>query len=414
MTDSTTTEETKTDAKATDETVAKPVKESKSGIQVVNTENQPSMEELIADPKNLLVPKEGDTIDGIVIGKGKTEIHIDLNGVLTGVVRGRELIDELDTFERLNPGDEVSVSVIDVENENGEVELSIRKAGRERAWEELSEMMEKKEDVEIKILEANKGGLIAELSGIQGFLPVSQLSAENYPRVEDGDKSLILERLTSFVNKKMRVKILDLDKKEEKLIFSEKAAEAEDKKEIIEKLEVGQKVKGTVSGIVDFGAFIQFDGLEGLVHISEMAWQRIDNPADIVKVGDEVEAEIISIENGRISLSMKRLKEDPWVQAVKKYEVGQVVKGKVTKVTVFGAFVQLDKDIHGLVHVSELSDTSFDDPSEILSAGDEKEFKILTIEPEEHRLGLSLKAIDADSDSSTDEPAEEKETEDKE
>lgn len=385
-------------------------KPNPSGIHVIEG-NQPSMEELLADPKNLAIPKEGDTIDGHVIGKSKVELHIDLGGVLTGVVRGRELLDELDTFDKLQPGDTVSVSVLELENENGEVELSIRKAGRERAWIELEELKETKGDVDIRILEANKGGLIAELRGIQGFLPVSQLSAEHYPRVEDGDKSLILDRLLAFVNTKMKVKILDLDKKEEKLIFSEKMAEAEEKKEIIDKLSVGQKVTGRVSGIVDFGAFVQFDGLEGLVHISEMAWQRIDNPADIVKVGDEVEAEIISIENGRISLSMKRLKEDPWAKAVEKYSVGQMVKGRVTKVTVFGAFVQLDSDIHGLVHVSELSSKSFADPSDVLSPGDEREFKILSIEPKDHRLGLSLKAVEdgeSEEKDDKDEPKAEK------
>ena len=380
-----------------------------SGIQIVETKNQPSMEELLADPKNFDIPKVSDTLEGTVIGKGKTEVHFDLGGVLTGVVRGRELLDELDTFEKLKPGDKIQVSVLEIENENGEVELSIRRAGRERAWTDIKDMKENSTDVEIRILEANKGGLIAELNGIQGFLPVSQLSAEHYPRVEDGDKQLILDKLSAFVGQNLRVKVLDLDKKEEKLIFSEKQAEAEEKKEIIEKLSIGQKVKGRVSGIVDFGAFVQFEGLEGLVHISEMAWQRIDNPADIVKVGDEVECEIIAIENGRISLSMKRLKEDPWVKAAAKYKVEQVVKGKVTKVTVFGAFVQLDENIHGLVHVSELSSKPFEDPSQVVKTGDEREFKILSIEPKDHRLGLSLKALEDGASSETEGEAEKSE-----
>lgn len=383
-----------------------------SGISVIETKNQPSMEELLADPKSFDIPKVSDTLEGTVIGKGKTEVHFDLGGVLTGVVRGRELLDELDTFEKLQIGDKIQVSVLEIENENGEVELSIRRAGRERAWQEIRDMKENSTDVEINILEANKGGLIAELNGIQGFLPVSQLSAEHYPRVEDGDKQLILDKLSQFVGKSLKVKVLDLDKKEEKLIFSEKQAEAEEKKEIVDKLKIGQRVKGRVSGIVDFGAFVQFDGLEGLVHISEMAWQRIDNPGNIVKVGDEVECEIIAIENGRISLSMKRLKEDPWVAAAAKYKVEQVVKGKVTKVTVFGAFVQLDENIHGLVHVSELSSKPFEDASQILKPGDEKEFKILSIEPKDHRLGLSLKALEEGaSTEKTPEVAEAKEEE---
>lgn len=378
-----------------------------SGINVIETKNQPSMEELLADPKNFDIPKVSDTLEGTVIGKGKTEVHFDLGGILTGVVRGRELLDELDTFEKLQIGDKIQVSVLEIENENGEVELSIRRAGRERAWTDIRDMKENSTDVEIKILEANKGGLIAELNGIQGFLPVSQLSAEHYPRVEDGDKQLILDKLSAFVGQNLKVKVLDVDKKEEKLIFSEKQAEAEEKKEIVDKLKIGQKVSGKVSGIVDFGAFVQFDGLEGLVHISEMAWQRIDNPADIVKVGDEVECEIIAIENGRISLSMKRLKEDPWVKAASNYKVGQVVKGKVTKVTVYGAFVQLDDAIHGLVHVSELSSKPFNEPTEVLKTGDEKEFQILSIEPKDHRLGLSLKAVEEGASEKSTEKADE-------
>lgn len=385
-----------------------------SGINVIETKNQPSMEELLADPKNFDIPKVSDTLEGTVIGKGKTEVHFDLGGILTGVVRGRELLDELDTFEKLQIGDKIQVSVLEIENENGEVELSIRRAGRERAWTDIRDMKENSTDVEIKILEANKGGLIAELNGIQGFLPVSQLSAEHYPRVEDGDKQLILDKLSAFVGQNLKVKVLDVDKKEEKLIFSEKQAEAEEKKEIVEKLKIGQKVSGKVSGIVDFGAFVQFDGLEGLVHISEMAWQRIDNPADIVKVGDEVECEIIAIENGRISLSMKRLKEDPWVKAASNYKVGQVVKGKVTKVTVYGAFVQLDDAIHGLVHVSELSSKPFNEPTEVLKTGDEKEFQILSIEPKDHRLGLSLKAMEEGASEKSSEKADEAKQEKKE
>lgn len=379
-----------------------------SGISVVETKNQPSMEELLADPKSFDIPKVSDTLEGTVIGKGKTEVHFDLGGILTGVVRGRELLDELDTFERLQIGDKIGVSVLEIENENGEVELSIRRAGRERAWTEIRDMKENSTDVEIKIMEANKGGLIAELNGIQGFLPVSQLSAEHYPRVEDGDKQLILDKLAAFVGQSLKVKVLDVDKKEEKLIFSEKQAEAEEKKVIVDKLSIGQRVKGKVSGIVDFGAFVQFEGLEGLVHISEMAWQRIDNPGNIVKVGDEVECEIIAIENGRISLSMKRLKEDPWVKAASNYKIDQVVKGKVTKVTVYGAFVQLDDAIHGLVHVSELSSKAFEDPSQVVKPGDEREFKILSIEPKDHRLGLSLKAME-DGASEKEDKAEKKE-----
>jgi len=189
---------------------------------------------------------------------------------------------------------------------------------------------------------------------------------------------------------------LDADPAEEKLIFSEKAAQLEQKKDLLDKLQVGDIIEGKITGIVDFGAFVQFDDMEGLVHISEMAWQRIDDPRDIVKVGKTVKAQIIGVDGARISLSMKKLIRDPWLDAIKKYSVGQTVTGTITKVTPFGAFVQLDNDIHGLVHISELSLKTIKDPAEAVAVGDKKEFKILSIEPGEHRLGLSLKAIQAE------------------
>ncbi len=368
-----------------------------------------TMASLLDAADTVQVPKVGDVLEGTVIAKNRIEVQVDLGGVLVGAVRGRELFDDAMTFEKLKPGDQILASVLELENENGQVELSLRKAGRKKAWESIRELHGKGEVVSIKIIEANKGGLIAEFMGVQGFLPVSQLAPEHYPRVADGDKSLILDRLMKFIGTELTVKILDFDPAEEKLIFSEKEAVVEDQKELIKKLKVGDRVKGKVTGLVDFGVFVQFDGLEGLVHISEMAWQRIDNPADIVKVGDEIDAEIISIENNRVSLSMKRLVEDPWVQAVKKYSVGQTVTGKVTKITIFGAFVQLDENIHGLVHVSELSSKPFTDPTEIISVGDEKEFKILSIEPEDHRLGLSLKALEVGGEA--EKPAAEAKTE---
>lgn len=349
-----------------------------------------------ASEKGLLtVPRVGDVLEGTIISKSKTEMHLDIGGVLTGVVRGPELFDGLMTYDRIDIGDKVTVSVLDVENEMGVIECSLRKAGRKEAWTEILQAKERGDVLQIYIFEANKGGLLSELHGVQGFLPVSQLSGDHYPKVDDGDKVKILEKLQSYVGQTFSVKVLDADAREEKLIFSEKEARAEEKREIIDQFKVGDVVKGRVSGVVDFGAFVQFEGLEGLVHISELSWQRVDNPRDFAKEGDEVEVEIIAIEGTRISLSIKKLQKDPWLEAVKRYSVGEVVKGKVSKITPFGAFVQLDDDIHGLVHISELSKDTVEDPSAIVSIGDEKEFRIISIEAKDHRLGLSLKAMNA-------------------
>jgi small subunit ribosomal protein S1 len=242
-------------------------------------------------------------------------------------------------------------------------------------------------------LEANKGGLMVEINNVTGFLPVSQLSLEHYPRVEDGDKNRILSVLQSYIGEPFDVQIITADSEEEKLIVSEKAVFEKEMETKLSQLKIGLIVEGTITGVVDFGAFVKFGELEGLVHISELAWQRIENPKDIVKVGQKVRAKVISIDKGRVSLSIKQLQEDPWLEAVKKYQIGQSVTGKVTKIMPFGVFVELDKDIQGLAHVMELSHEAIKSPEEVLKPGEEKEFKIISIEPAEHRLGLSLKAL---------------------
>jgi small subunit ribosomal protein S1 len=367
-------------------------------IKVELPKDSTTMKELFeTESKSFSVPKPGDVVKAEVIDRAANEVRLSVEGYGTGVVRGRELFDELDEYSKLKTGDVIEASVVELENENGELELSFRRAGRERVWKTILEKLASNEILKLKVMEANKGGLIVLYQGVQGFIPVSQLTIEHYPRVEDGDKQRILERLQSYIGQAFDLKILDADPAEEKLIFSEKAAQLESKKDVLDKLQVGDVVEGKVTGIVDFGAFVQFDDMEGLVHISEMAWQRIDDPRDIVKVGQTVKAQIIGLDGARISLSMKKLIRDPWLDAIKKYSVGQKVHGAITKVTPFGAFVQLDNDIHGLVHISELSLKQIKDPAEVVAVGDKKEFRILSIEPGDHRLGLSLKAVQAEA-----------------
>ena len=342
----------------------------------------------------LRILQEGDVIKGRILSVGKNEVYVDVEGVGIGVVRGRELYDDEQILSSLQAGSEVYASVIDIENKEGNIELSFRKAGQERVWQALREKLLNKEVVTTKILEANKGGLMVKINNVLGFLPVSQLAPSHYPRVEDGDKNKILSVLRSFVGQDFPVRIITAEPQGEKLIVSERAVIEEELLKKIGKLTVGSVVEGAVTGVVDFGAFVKFDDeLEGLAHISELAWQRIEDPKDIVKVGDKVKAQIIAIENDRISLSLKRLLKDPWEDAVKKYQIGQVIKGKVLKLAPFGAFVELDPDIHGLAHLGELSEEKIADPSAVLKEGEEREFKIISIEPQEHRLGLSLKAL---------------------
>ncbi|MBI2099287.1 S1 RNA-binding domain-containing protein [Candidatus Uhrbacteria bacterium] len=359
-----------------------------------------SLTELLEDKSYLQIPSAGDLVKGQVISIDKNEVRVAIAGFRTGVVRGPELREDTATVAALKQGDEIEATVLELENENGDVELSFRSAGAARTWNHLKELQKVGTIVPVKIVEANKGGLMASYDKMVGFLPVSQLSPEHYPRVSGGDKAKILERLKSYIGKEFNAKILDVNESEDKLIFSEKTVWEDEQKAVIAKFKVGDAVEGEITATTDFGAFMKFDlpeggagSLEGLIHISEIAWQRIDHPKDIISVGDKVKAEIIGIEGSKIFLSMKKLQDDPWKNISERYQVGQTIKGKILKANPFGFFVELDKDIHGLAHISELSATPIKDPSEVAKVGDELEWKIVSIEPEYHRLGLSLKAM---------------------
>lgn len=372
------------------------------------TDNDP-MAQLLQQSEGAQLPHVGDLIEATVLSVAKNEVHLDIAGITTGVVRGRELIDESGEYSDLKIGDRVIATLLELENESGEMELSFRSAGHQKAWDALTEKMRLQEVLEVPVTDANRGGIMVKVGRIEGFLPVSQLTPEHYPRVEGGDKNKILEKLSHLIGTPLKVKIIDVDEGQNKLIVSERAAWEEKQRDKLQQYKIGDVIKGTATGVVDFGVFVEFgDGLEGLIHISELAWQRIDNPADLYKVGDQIEATIISIEGTKISLSIKRLIEDPWKKAVERYTVGQLVKGRVIKLNPFGAFVELDEEIHGLAHISELSDKMINHPSEVLKEGNDYEFKILSIEPDNHRLGLSLKAAKdgADTTKEPEAPAE--------
>lgn len=373
-------------------------------VQAVNTAAQvideaaahkaSTMEDLLSTGAEIRVLKSGDMVEGTLLSVGKNEVYIDLEGIGVGVVRGRELYDDQATLASLKVGDTIFASVVEPENKEGNVELSLRQAGHERVWQTLKTKLESREVVNTKILGANKGGLMVEINGVLGFLPVSQLNLEHYPRVEDGDKQKILSALQSYVGTTFAVQIITADPDEEKLIVSEKAVFEKETEDRLSQLKMGDVVTGMVTGVVDFGIFVKFGELEGLAHISELAWQRVENPKDLFRVGQEVQAKIIAIDKGRVSLSIKQLQPDPWLEAVKQYQIGQVVDGKVAKIMPFGVFVELSKDIQGLAHLAELSHDVVKDPESLLKVGEERKFKIISIEPAEHRLGLSLKALE--------------------
>jgi len=365
----------------------------------------------LLDKENSKIPQTSDIVKGTVLSASKAEVKLDIGGITTGVVRGRELYFEAEEYANLKPGDEVEATVIDEENENGELELSFRSAGQQKAWTTLIDAMENRTILKVRVNDANKGGLIVSYAQIQGFLPVSQLAPENYPRVNGGDKSKILDKLKSFVGTDFEVKIMTIDEKDEKLIVSEKEAWQEKQKDIISKYKVGSVVEGVITALTDFGVFLSFgENLEGLIHISELAWQRIDDPSDLFKVGDKIKAEIISIEGSKIFLSAKKLLTDPWHDVDKKYQVGQTVPGVILKVNPFGLFVELDKDIHGLAHVSQLGLGQGQKISEVYKIGEKKDFNVVSIEPKEHRLGLTVAAAQAEAKAEKEEKAETEKT----
>ena len=373
----------------------------------------------LLEQDTIKVPEVNDIVVGKVISASKSEVRLDISGIFIGVVRGPELYFEAEEFSNLKPGDEVEATIIDEENENGELELSFKRAGQEKAWIKLEQALKDKEIVKVKIVEANKGGLLVKFYQIAGFLPVSQLSPENYPRVSGGDKQKILEKLKSFIGQEIEVNVINLGEESDKIIFSEKDVWNKKQKHIIDKYKVGMIVDGKISAVTNFGVFISFgEGMEGLIHISELAWQRIESPEKTYKVGDIIKAEIVNLDNNKIFLSAKKIVEDPWKKAVEKYKVGDAVKGQILKINPFGLFVKLDDEIHGLAHVTQLGINVKDKISDLFKAGDELDFEILSISPSDHRLGLKLvkenKKNKKDKESKDDKKKEKTETNKKE
>lgn len=347
------------------------------------------MEQLLQDSPVLNLPTPGDLVKGIVVSIDKSAIIVDLDGVLTGIVAGREMKDAMNSASDLKPGDEVVSCVLETENEDGLVVLSLRRASQEKTWDRFLKAFESDEAIKVKPKEANKGGLLLNADGIKGFIPVSQLAPLNYPRVNGADSAKILARLNKLIDKEFLVKIISIDKENGKLILSERAAYKAEREKALTDLEIGTVVHGTISGIVKFGIFVAFDGLEGLVHISEIAWGHVTNPHDFGKRGDKVEVKIIGIDGDKISLSMKQLSEDPWEELEKNFKVGSTIKTKIIRLAQFGAFVQVNDDINGLIHNTEIPGQP-EDPAEVLKVGQEVDARVIEVNKSEKRIGLTL------------------------
>ena len=360
-----------------------------------------TMEELLASsPEEIRSLKHGDVVEGSVVRIDKDEILVDIGAKSEGVVSNRELYGRhAEAQPVLAVGDVVLVYVLQPESEAGHAVLSLRRAGLERKWRSMQEQFEAGVIIEAPVIDHNKGGLIVDC-GIRGFVPISQIV--DFPRRPQNDQPRdaaqeIAEKLQPFVGRKLRLKILEVNRKANRLILSEKVALYEERREkrdeLFSSLQVGQKVTGSVRSIAPFGVFIDLGGIDGLVHKSELSWNKVNNPESGYKVGDEVEAEVIDInhERGRISLSIRRLQPDPWNSTVADFNVGDIIDGTVTKIVNFGAFVRVRDGLEGLIHISELSHQRVAHPGDVVHEGQALKLKIISLDSDRHRLGLSLK-----------------------
>ena len=343
---------------------------------------------------SISLPRADDIIEAKFLEKSGARAFFELGPMGCGKVYGREYILAKDIIKNLKKGDAVMAKVLDLENEDGYVELSLRDAGKDIVWREADELMKKKEVLELEVLEANKGGLVLEWKKIKGFLPASQLKTSHYPRVEGGDKERIFMELKKLDGQKLGVTIIAIDPKEDKIIFSEKGADATDLALLTSKYQIGQVIEGEITGVVDFGVFIKLEeGLEGLSHLSELDWSLVQNPHELFKIGERVSAKIIGIEGGRVSLSLKALKPDPWTSIAEKYNKGDIVQGKVLRFNKYGSLIEVENGVSGLCHISEFS--TGDKMREKLEIGQTYPFQITLFESRERRMTLSYLGEDA-------------------
>ena len=340
------------------------------------------------------LPKVGQIVQGTIINVSKASAVVDLGPIGIGIVYPGQFYDDPNRMKTLKKGDVISTMLIEVENEDGYRELSLKAAQLTTAWGDIKEKMEKGELVKTPIININKGGLVIEINGIQGFLPLSQLSSEHYPKVEGGDTTKIVQALQKFKGQEFNVKIIDFDEAENKLIVSERAIKEETAKEELAKLKVGDVAEGEITEVTDFGAFVRLsDSLDALIHSSEIDWKFIENPREVLHAGEKIKAKIINIDlnNGRVFLSLKALKEDPWLKAEEKYQPGQKIKAKVIKVRQNGAFVELPGDIIGMLPAAEITiDGKPGRTTDVIQSGEEYDMAIVSIDTKEHKLTLTL------------------------
>jgi len=373
---------------------------SRQEEQLNQNNNNQTMEALLKEQDlSVDLPQSGEIRDGVIASLSHSQILVSIGAKSEGVISGKEL-EQLSAKEReaLKVGQEIKVFVVSPEDSSGNVVLSFKRAQEQLSWENVDKLLENSSAVESKITGFNKGGLIVTVEGLRGFVPSSQISAMRRTQVT-GDTPE--QRWQKMVGQPITVRVIEVDRERRRLILSERAASAETrqsiKERVLEELEEGKVYTGRVTSLADFGAFINVNGADGLVHLSELSWDHIAHPREALEVGQEVKVKVINVdrEKKRIGLSVRALQEDPWRARVQKYTVGQLVEGVITRLTKFGAFARLEGDIEGLIHISEIADHRIEHPKEVLKEGDVKSLRVIRIDADQHRIGLSLRKVDS-------------------
>ena len=365
-----------------------------------NNNNNQTMESLLNEQElNVDLPQPGEIRIGMIASISPSQILVSIGAKSEGVVSGREL-DQLSAEEReaLKVGEEVHVYVVNPEDENGNVVLSLKRAQEQISWENVEKLVAGDTVIDSNVIGFNKGGLIVGVEGLRGFVPSSQISAMRRSQ-STGDTPE--QRWQKMIGQPISVRVIEVDRERRRLILSERAASTESrqsiKERVIEELEEGKVYTGRVTSLANFGAFININGADGLVHLSELSWDHIEHPREVLEVGQEVKVKVINVdrEKKRIGLSVRALQSDPWRSRVEKYSVGQLVEGVITRLTKFGAFARLEGDIEGLIHISEIAEHRIEHPKEVLKEGEVKSLRVIRIDPDQHRIGLSLRKVDS-------------------
>ena len=370
---------------------------SSRDMQMENGELHPMAQLLAEIEETLLEPQSGDIRQGVIVDKRSNELLVDIGFKSEGIVNSREIERLGDTALSLGIGDEIPVYVIR-EDREGNVLLSVSRALAEKDWERAEELMESQDIFDGTVAACNRGGVIVKLGQVRGFVPASQLSSTSQSQSIEEDESGSDDRWSNLMGNPLKLKVIDIDRNRNRLILSERLAMREwrrqQKEQLLESLKEGDVYDGVISSIADFGAFVDLGGADGLIHLSELSWNRVSHPSEVVAVGEKVKVQILSVdlERRRIGLSLRRLQPQPWDLVDDMYEVGQIVTGRITKLVNFGAFARLDDSgVEGLIHISELSNQRVNHPKEVVAEGEEHQLRIIRIDTDKQRMGLSLK-----------------------